>query len=125
MSRWKRVARTLSAPSGLAGAFFFFAVAQALEPSWGSLLIAPIGWLYGIGVAWLIRLFRVAPWAYLVAGGFCGPIPFAVIMTSESSADERGGLWLASALLGASIGLLEWARARHGARSTAEGGPAS
>ncbi len=101
-------------PAGLAGAFLFLAAVRVNEPAqsnrFGLLLV---GWLYGIGVLGLIRLFHVAPWCYPWVGLVAGPVPLALFLNSGASSDERAGLWLGTALVGFLVGLIEWGRVRR------------
>lgn len=104
-------------PAGLAGAFFLL-TAMAREIGGQSHVPARIlmalvaGWLLGVAVVGLIRLFRVAAWAYPLAGLICGPVPFAVL-GGKMGDDEWGGIWFLSSLFGAVVGTLEFARRRR------------
>ena len=103
-------------PSALGGAFFLTALSQVLDPSQriGDSLV--IGAIAGVAVVGLIRLFRVAPWGYAVAGVVCGPIPFLLLARSEPIREgDRFGVWLVGAFFGLVLGLLEWARVRRDA----------
>ncbi len=109
-------------PSALAGAFFLLTLGRVTEPGQANrLALLLLGGLYGVGVVGLIRLFRVAPWAYPLAGLFCGPVPLALVLNRNMGGDERGGLWILSALLGLLIGALEWARVRREEGNSAAG----
>ena len=120
MSRFQRLARGgrrffgSVMPAGLAGAFLFLTLCRAANPTadWlGALILASIsGWLYGVGVLGLVRLFRVARWALPLAGLLAGPVPLALLFQGgKDSGDDRIGLCVLAALLGILIGLLEWA----------------
>lgn len=112
----RRVAALLAsfAPAALAGGLFlaaFGAVQSPGKPVLGALLV---GALCGVVVAGLLRLFRVAPFGYPVAGLFCGPVPFLLLSArSVQGSDERAAVWLVSALFGLLVGALEWARVRR------------
>lgn len=110
---WKKARAILAAPSGLAGAFFttilFNLVSEQGNPVGGLL----IGWIYGVAVGGLMRLFRVKSGALPLVGLLCGPVPFLILFSAASSLEDRGGAVLSSALLGLVIGLLEWARQRR------------
>jgi len=97
--------------AGLAGAFVFLAM-LATDPSAKLATSFLLGGVYGIGVLALIRLFRVSPCAYPVAGLIAGPVPAALFLARSLEGEEWGGIWLLLALLGALIGTLEWARMR-------------
>ena len=101
-------------PAGLAGAFFALTI-LAKEPGASRIGLLLAGWLLGVAIVALIRLFKVAPWAYPLAGLVCGPVPVALITWSSAEPEEWFGVWLLCALLGALIGTLELARLRHGA----------
>jgi len=111
-------------PSALAGGFALSTLAAVSEPPVALVHSLLLGGLYGVFVVLLIRLFRVAPWGYPVAGIVCGPVP-AVLLTagnaelaSNSSAGDRGGMWFVLLLFGLVLGLLEWARASRRARAS-------
>lgn len=73
--------------------------------------LAVIGALYGLAVLGLIRLLQPRRWGYLIAGLLAGPVPAAVlVMPMSEKSDDRAGLWVAAALLGLAIGLMEWGR---------------
>lgn len=117
--RLRRYAATLL-PAALAGGFLVLTLASADKPSANPLhwvLLLVVGGLLGVCVCALIRLFRIAPWGYPLAGLFAGPVPASLLMNAGSSADERGGLVLLGAVFGVLIGLLEWARVRGPAAS--------
>ncbi len=106
-------------PGGLVGGFFGLTLLRVIDPAEAARLPAfLLGWLYGVGVVGLIRLFRVAPGVYPLVGLVCGPVPVALLFQAETKADERATLWLFSALLGLLIGSVEWARVRR--RETAQ-----
>jgi hypothetical protein len=102
-------------PSGLAGACLGAAVIAA-QPGANGTPGLIVGWLYGVLVAALVRLFRIPPRAYPLAGFLVGPLPFALLMSPSATSDERGVLWLGF-LAGLLIGLMEWAAARFVAAS--------
>ena len=58
-----------------------------------------LGWLYGVVVLGLIRIFPVAPRGRPLAGLLCGPVPAALLLPADLDADERRVLWLLGALL--------------------------
>ena len=104
-----------SMPVAVSCALFVLAFGRTLNPTgeaprW---LLFLIGWLYGICVYALLRLFRVAPWGYPWLGLFVGPVPATVLlMNQDTPSEERGGVWVLSALLGLLLGIIEWARVR-------------
>ena len=118
----RRVSKFLARqmPAGLVGSFFLltFAASEAFEVRVprlvvGGAFVAVAGWLLGVVVVAIIRRFRVAPWAYPIAGLFSGPIPFVLLFARSTTKEEWGGVWLVSALLGAMIGFVEWARVQR------------
>ena len=116
MRRWlRRIGNVLLLPPALAGGFLGLAVFRVGDPAQpgaglGGLVV---GWLYGLAVTGLIRLFRVDPWAFPLVGLFCGPVPLALLVGADSTAEDRSGWLVLSALLGVLIGVLEWARVRR------------
>lgn len=110
-------------PSVLGGAFFLLAFGKVVDPAAPAGALLVVGGLSGTVIVGLVRLFRIAPFGYPFAGLLCGPLPFFLILrgTSEGPQDEgsRAGVWLASALLGAILGVLEWARVRRASRPAA------
>lgn len=107
-------------PAGLAGAFLALAVGRVSEPAEANRLeLLGLGWLYGVVVLGLIRLFPVAPWGRPLAGLLCGPVPAALLVQADMAEDERRVLCLLGALLGLVIGALECAR-EHRAESPRE-----
>ena len=104
-------------PVGLAGAFLAVIVSIGERKPGGPLqslaaLIAfmLIGWLLGVAILGLIRLFRVAPWAYPFVGMLCGPFVAALFMNSGNTNKDAAGMLLLFAALGALAGLIECAR---------------
>jgi hypothetical protein len=107
------------APAVLGGAFFALAFFAVVEPGAKALGGLVVGALWGAAVVGLIRLFRVAPWGYAVAGLLCGPIPLLVLtLGDEPSGEDRFALWLIGAVFGLLIGLLEQARVRRAQSGT-------
>lgn len=95
----------------LTGAFFLLVIGRldAADPKpVGSFLV--FGALYGVAVLGLIRLLGARSWGHVVAGLLSGPVPAAVLSEASADAGERGGMALATALLGVMIGLMEWQR---------------
>ena len=107
----RRVAAWLRLPSGLAGGFLGAAVVAG-QPGGTGLPGLVIGWLYGVVVGGTLRLFRVPPGAYPLAGVLAGPLPIALLTPVGAGADARGLVWL-GAIAGLVIGLVEWAASRH------------
>ncbi len=101
--------------AGLAGAFVAIAASMAgPDRSFVGAFVG--GWLLGVATLGLIRLFSVSPWAYPVVGLVAGPIPIALLVGlfgKDGASDEWGGAWVLSALFGAVVGVLEWARVRQ------------
>ncbi len=108
-------------PAMLAGGFGTLAIRIA-EPEASRIGLLLVGLAYGAAVLGLIRLFRVAPWAYFLAGIVCGPAPLALLMTqcADASAEDRQGFWFLTMLLGVVIGLLETARVHRVRKSDAK-----
>ncbi len=101
-------------PAGLTGAFLIATAFRVMEPSKG-LWLGPLvfGWVYGVGVLGLTRLFRVSRWGVPVVGLVCGPVPVVLLLPADvNSGEERAGLWLLGAIVGLLIGLVEAARLR-------------
>jgi hypothetical protein len=98
-------------PSALAGASFVATVAVMVEPGGSALGGLVVGGIAGVAVVGMIRLFRIAPWGYWVAGLVCGPVPLLVVF--QPAGEDRFGVWLFGAIFGLLIGLLEWARVRR------------
>lgn len=122
MMLWlKRIGRLLTHPPALAGAFLGAAVIGA-QPGATGLHGLIVGWLYGAVVGALIRLFRVPPGAYPLAGLLSGPVPIAVLMPVDATQDERGLIWV-GLLAGLVVGCVEWAQARARAGSRHAHGP--
>ncbi|MDX1385383.1 MAG: hypothetical protein R3190_17145 [Thermoanaerobaculia bacterium] len=105
-------------PAGLAGAFFALAAGRVAEPAEANRLqLLGLGWLYGVVVLGLIRIFPVAPWGRPLAGLLCGPVPVVLVLPADLTEDERLAGWLLGALLGLVIGALECARQQREGRS--------
>lgn len=116
MRRLRRIAVD-ALPSMLAGAFYMLALGRILDEGGERLGLLLWGALYGLAVVGLVRLFRVAPFGYVVAGFLCGPVPAALLIQEPIAAEERGGYWFVLALLGLFVGALEWARVRAAGRT--------
>lgn len=98
-------------PTGLAGAFLALTVGRVSAPGETSRIVLLIlGWLYGVAVIGLLRLIPVSPWCYPWVGMIVGPVPFALLVNAGAEDGERGMLWLATALVGFLLGLIEWGR---------------
>jgi hypothetical protein len=91
---------------------FLGAAVVAGQPGGTGLLGLVLGWLYGVVVGAVMRLFRVPPGAYPLTGLLAGPVPIALLVPSSASPETRGLVWL-GAIFGLVIGLVEWACARH------------
>lgn len=111
-----RVRALVTRPSGLAGGFLGAALVAA-QPGGIGILGLGFGWLYGLAVSGLIHLFRVPPGAYPLVGLLAGPVPFALLLGRQAEAEPRGLVWV-GAFAGLLLGLVEWAHARHAARSS-------
>ncbi len=107
----RKVGRVLTRPSALGGAFLGAALVAA-QPEGTGLLGLILGWLYGVIVGGLLRLFRVPAGAYPLIGLISGPLPFALLMPVSASQDERGLIWVGM-LAGLVLGCVEWAHARY------------
>lgn len=103
----------LRTPSGLAGAFFG-ATVLALAPGGAGVIGLVVGWLYGVVVGGLLRLFRVPAWTYPLLGLVVGPLPLAVFIGPDVSGDARGIVML-GVLGGLVVGFVEWVTLRHAA----------
>lgn len=102
-------------PAGLVGAFFLLVVGRLMEPGQANrVALFAFGWLYGVGVLALIRLFRVTPGVFPLVGLVCGPVPVALIANAGMQRGDLGGLGVLTALLGVVVGTIEWARVRRG-----------
>ena len=115
-SRVKRITRVLTRPSALAGACLGAAIVAA-QPGGTGLVGLILGWLYGVVVSGLVRLFRVPPGAAPLVGLLVGPLPFALLMPIGASQDERGLIWVGM-IAGLVLGCVEWAHARHPGHAT-------
>jgi len=109
-SAGRRLVEWIRIPSGLTGGCLG-AMVVAAQPDGTGLPGFVIGWLYGVVVGGGLRIFRVPPGAYPLAGLLAGPLPIALLMPAGASADARGLVWL-GALAGIVIGLVEWATSR-------------
>ena len=109
MRRFLRWVGTLM-PAGMIGAFVALGVRLgAAEQNRLGLLV--VGWLYGVGVVGLIRLFRVAPWGYPFVGAICCPVPAALLVVVPGMEEQEGvGTWVVLAIGGVVVGFVEWAR---------------
>lgn len=102
---WNRSLRVARLPAGLGGAFLGLTLFQ-LNPGSNRLAGLVVGWLYGISVWGLMRVFPIGPrWTWL-AGILAGPIPFALLMPTDTPAAERSVILL-GCLAGGLLGLLE------------------
>ena len=116
MRRWiPRVGRVLARPSALAGAFLGAAIVAA-QPGGLGLHGVLFGWLYGLVVGGLVRLFSVPSGAFPLIGLLAGPLPFALFMPVSASQEDRGVIWVGM-LAGLVLGCVEWAHARQQARA--------
>lgn len=118
---WKQRWRRLFAGAGtalLTGALFFVVLGR-IEKAEGVIELALFGALYALTVLGLMRLLGARGWACLFAGVLCGPVPIAVLWNPAVDSADRGAVLVATVVLGAFIGLFEWARQRHGARDDA------
>jgi hypothetical protein len=105
----KRIGGWLATPSGLTGGFLGAATVAA-QPGANGIPGLVLGWLYGVVVGGLLRLFRVPPGAYPLTGFLAGPVPIALLMPAGAPTTDRGVIWLGF-LAGLLIGLVEWAHA--------------
>ena len=103
--------------AGLTGGFLALMVAANSAEGW-LLVVLLIGWLYGVAVLGLIRLFRVARWAYPLVGILCGPVPAGILFARSVSEEQWGGTLVLTAVGGLFVGTIEAAREsfleRHG-----------
>jgi hypothetical protein len=90
----------------------------ASQPGGNGLPGLIVGWLYGLVVGGVVRLFRVPAPVFPLAGLLAGPLPVAVLMPDTATAEARG-LIGAAALAGLVIGLIEWAVSRRMRASSA------
>jgi len=111
MRFFRKLIGILRTPSGLAGAFLG-ATILALAPGGVGLHGLVVGWLYGVVVAGLLRLFRGPAWANPLLGLFVGPVPLAIFIGGDVSGDARGIVVL-GVLAGLVIGFVEWVSVRH------------
>lgn len=111
MSLLKKFFALLRTPSGLAGAFFG-ATVLALAPGGIGVVGLVVGWLYGVVVGGLLRLFRVPAWSYPLLGLVVGPVPLAVFFGADESGDARGIVVL-GILGGLVVGFVEWVTLRR------------
>lgn len=120
---WKQLLRRRLEGTGtalLAGAMFFVVVGR-LEPNTHVPGLALFGGVYGLTVLGLLRLFGARRWACLFAGLLCGPVPLAVLSKPSVEPAEYGGMLVATAALGALVGLFEWSRQSRSSRDDATG----
>lgn len=108
-SVFARVARALL-PSAMAGGFFLLSIGRANDPSLSRLGLLLLGGLLGVAITGLIRLFRVARWGYPWVGLFCGLALPGILFGADGGSEDRAGFLLVAALLGAFLGVIEWAR---------------
>jgi hypothetical protein len=108
----KRLRRFLGGlmPAGLVGAFATLSVGRTLDPEGSRTGLLLVGWIYGVAVVGILRIFRVPPWCYPWLGLVCGPVPAALLPSGDQEPGDRGGLLLITALLGLLVGLVEWGR---------------
>ena len=99
-------------PAGLTGAFLAlaFRLGEPDQPNRIALLV--VGWLYGVAVLGLVRLFRVRRGLYPLVGLVCGPVPLALIANGDMDPGGLGGGALVAALGGVLVGAMEWGRLR-------------
>ena len=109
----KKSLSLLRTPSGLAGACFG-ATVLALAPGGVGGVGLVVGWLYGVVVGGLLRLFRVPAWSYPWLGLVVGPVPLAFFIGADESGDARGIVVL-GILGGLVVGFVEWVTLRHAA----------
>jgi hypothetical protein len=102
----KRTFEIVRIPSALAGAFIG-ATVLALVPGGVGIVGLFVGWLYGIVVGALLRLFPTPKWAYPILGLFIGPLPFAFFIGADVPGDARG-IVVVGILVGPLIGFVEW-----------------
>ena len=110
-SMLRRIAGWMLLPAGLAGGCFGAAVVAG-QPGGTGFPGLVVGWLYGVVVGGALRLFKVPPGAYPLAGLLAGPLPIALLTPTDAANDARGLVWL-GAIAGLVIGLVEWAASRH------------
>jgi hypothetical protein len=109
-ARGARIRRWLrpSAPALFAGAALALTAAELLDPGrYSRVLLVVGGALYGLVLRILLRAFPVSPRARPLAGLAVGALPFALSFARALPRDERLGIGVALALLGALIGALE------------------
>jgi len=124
MSRIARLRGWLRASSqaALTGGFFLLGCSVVVSTQFGpaqAILTLLIGAIYGLAVRAVMGFFPVERWGLLFAGLIAGPIPGVIVLSLQhrnwGSGDDRGGAWFFALLLGALIGLMEWAvEARRG-----------
>jgi hypothetical protein len=105
----------LTVPAGLAGGMLGAALG-AVMPGGTGLPGFVAGWLYGVVIGALVRLFRVPPGAYPLVGLVAGPLPFALLMPHDAAAGDRGVIWV-GLVAGLILGCVEWAHAVHRRRA--------
>jgi di/tricarboxylate transporter len=106
-----------SGSAAQAGAFMFcsFVVFTSGEFKMASAFFCLlIGATYGVSVRALISFFPVEKWGLFVVGFIVGPLPIALVLSLKrqqwGDGDDRAGAWFLLCLMGALIGLVEWAR---------------
>ena len=107
----RRIVRVLTLPSPLAGAMLGATLA-GISPGGTGFPGLVVGWLYGIVVCALVRVFRVPVGAYPLAGLIAGPVPFALLMPPGASEADRSVIWV-GLFAGLILGCVEWAHAVH------------
>lgn len=96
--------------SVLTGVFFATVVGRIDKPH-PILAVALLGGVYALAVHGLMSFFGVRRWGWVVAGILCGPLPAALLVSSDpAKGDERGGAILVALILGILLGLVRWAR---------------
>lgn len=111
----KKLFEIVRAPAALTGSLLGVSV-FALAPGGTGAVGLVVGWLYGVVVGALLRLFPVPLWTYPVLGVFVGPVPLAFFIGKDVGGDARGVVVIGIPL-GVLIGFVEWAVARQAARA--------
>ncbi len=109
-------------PAGLLGSLLVLTVSAqervlAEEPAArvityiGQLVVLSIpGWLLGVVTVGMIRLFRVAPWAYPFVGMVVGPFIGSLFIHEANVNKEWGAIALVLSVFGLLVGLVECGR---------------